>query len=176
MVQSQARSTPGSSWGYRVVVWLLSAVALVAVTVWVALFSEPLSSVRRYVAQTYLGLKLGREAILAGDVVIAIGNPRGLGDTITVGVVSALGRDAKLSRKASLYDLIQTDASINTGNSGGALLNLDGELLGGGDGAGALLAASATAFTVVKWLGAITPIGGVLFLVGWGLLIYRPAR
>ncbi|MDF1702487.1 MAG: trypsin-like peptidase domain-containing protein [Planctomycetota bacterium] len=55
---------------------------------------------------------------LLGESVIAIGNPRGLGDTITVGVVSALD------------NLIQTDASINSGNSGGALLNLDGELLG----------------------------------------------
>ncbi len=69
-------------------------------------------------------------AAMLGETVIAIGNPRGLGDTITVGVVSALGRDAKLARGAALYNLIQTDASINSGNSGGALLNLDGELLG----------------------------------------------
>lgn len=77
-----------------------------------------------YVSITHSG------GALLGESVIAIGNPRGLGDTITVGVVSALGRDAKLSRGASLYNLIQTDASINSGNSGGALLNLDGELLG----------------------------------------------
>lgn len=77
----------------------------------------------------YVSITSSNTAML-GETVIAIGNPRGLGDTITVGVVSALGRDAKLSRKASLYNLIQTDASINTGNSGGALLNLDGELLG----------------------------------------------
>ena len=77
----------------------------------------------------YVSITTSNTAML-GETVIAVGNPRGLGDTITVGVVSALGRDAKLSRGASLYNLIQTDASINTGNSGGALLNLDGELLG----------------------------------------------
>lgn len=68
--------------------------------------------------------------VMLGETAIAVGNPRGLGDTITVGVVSALGRDAKMSSGAVLRNLIQTDASINTGNSGGALLNLDGELIG----------------------------------------------
>jgi S1-C subfamily serine protease len=77
----------------------------------------------------YVSVADSREALL-GESVIAVGNPHGLGDTITVGVVSALGRDAKLSSGVSLQGLIQTDASINTGNSGGALLNLDGELLG----------------------------------------------
>ena len=67
---------------------------------------------------------------MLGETAIAIGNPRGLGDTITVGVVSALGRDAKMSNGVALRGLVQTDASINTGSSGGALLNLDGELLG----------------------------------------------
>jgi len=68
--------------------------------------------------------------VMLGEAAIAVGNPRGLGDSITVGVVSALGRKAKLEGGASLRDLIQTDASINSGNSGGALLNLDGELMG----------------------------------------------
>lgn len=68
--------------------------------------------------------------VMLGEAAIAVGNPRGLGDTITVGVVSALGRRAKLAGGASLGNLIQTDASINNGNSGGALLNLDGELIG----------------------------------------------
>lgn len=68
--------------------------------------------------------------VMLGETAIAVGNPRGLGDTITVGVVSALGRAAKMSSGVSLNNLIQTDASINTGNSGGALLNLDGELIG----------------------------------------------
>lgn len=77
----------------------------------------------------YVSVADSRRAVL-GESVIAIGNPHGLGDTITVGVVSALGRNAKLSSGVALRGLIQTDASINTGNSGGALLNLDGELLG----------------------------------------------
>ena len=76
-------------------------------------------------------VSLGKASnILLGETAIAVGNPHGLDDTITVGVVSALGRDAKMSNKVALRNLIQTDASINTGNSGGALLNLDGELIG----------------------------------------------
>jgi len=85
--------------------------------------------IQRRTAFPYVSVADSRRAVL-GESVIAIGNPHGLGDTITVGVVSALGRDAKLSSGVSLEGLIQTDASINTGNSGGALLNLDGELLG----------------------------------------------
>jgi S1-C subfamily serine protease len=68
--------------------------------------------------------------ILLGETAIALGNPHGLGDTITVGVVSALGRGAKMQDGTVLKDLVQTDASINTGNSGGPLINLDGELIG----------------------------------------------
>jgi S1-C subfamily serine protease len=68
--------------------------------------------------------------LMLGETAIAIGNPHGLGDTITVGVVSALGRQAKMANGVALRNLVQTDASINTGNSGGALLNLDGELIG----------------------------------------------
>ncbi len=68
--------------------------------------------------------------LMLGETAIAIGNPHGLGDTITVGAVSALGRTAKMQTGVALRNLIQTDASINTGNSGGALLNLDGELIG----------------------------------------------
>jgi S1-C subfamily serine protease len=68
--------------------------------------------------------------LMLGETAIAIGNPHGLGDSITVGVVSALGRTARMQSGVALRNLIQTDASINTGNSGGALLNLDGELIG----------------------------------------------
>jgi serine protease Do len=63
-----------------------------------------------------------------GDFVIAIGNPFGLGQTVTSGLVSALGRTG-LS-KQGYEDFIQTDASINPGNSGGGLINLRGELVG----------------------------------------------
>ena len=63
-----------------------------------------------------------------GDFVVAIGNPFGLGQTVTSGIVSALGRSGLGIE--SYEDFIQTDASINPGNSGGALVNLRGELIG----------------------------------------------
>ncbi|HEX7325797.1 MAG TPA: trypsin-like peptidase domain-containing protein [Rhodanobacteraceae bacterium] len=62
-----------------------------------------------------------------GDVVLAIGNPFGIGQTVTMGIVSALGRQLSLS---PYEDFIQTDAAINSGNSGGALVNAEGELVG----------------------------------------------
>ncbi len=77
----------------------------------------------------YVSLAPSQEVIL-GETAIAIGNPRGLGDSITVGVVSAMRRSAKVSNGGTMRNLIQTDASINTGNSGGPLINLDGELIG----------------------------------------------
>jgi serine protease Do len=63
-----------------------------------------------------------------GDYVIAVGNPFGLGQTVTSGLVSALGRTG--IGKQGYEDFIQTDASINPGNSGGGLINLRGELIG----------------------------------------------
>ena len=63
-----------------------------------------------------------------GDFVVAIGNPFGLGQTVTSGIVSALGRSGLGIEKYENF--IQTDASINPGNSGGALVNLHGELVG----------------------------------------------
>jgi Do/DeqQ family serine protease len=68
------------------------------------------------------------ESVRVGDFVLAIGNPFGLGHTVTSGIVSALGRSG-ISRDG-YEDFIQTDASINPGNSGGALVNLRGELVG----------------------------------------------
>jgi S1-C subfamily serine protease len=68
--------------------------------------------------------------VMVGETAIAIGNPYGLGDTVTVGIVSAMGRTASLSSGTTIRGLLQTDASINLGNSGGALLNLEGELIG----------------------------------------------
>ncbi len=63
-----------------------------------------------------------------GDFVVAVGNPFGLGQTVTSGIVSALGRAG--FRGLEFQNFIQTDASINPGNSGGALINLRGELVG----------------------------------------------
>ena len=62
-----------------------------------------------------------------GDWVVAIGNPFGLGGTVTSGIISARNRDINLTR---YDDFIQTDASINQGNSGGPLFNLDGQVIG----------------------------------------------
>ena len=68
------------------------------------------------------------DGLEVGDFVIAIGNPFGLGQTVTSGVVSALGRSGLGIE--GYENFIQTDASINPGNSGGALVNLNGELVG----------------------------------------------
>jgi Do/DeqQ family serine protease len=68
------------------------------------------------------------DKLRVGDFVVAIGNPFGLGQTVTTGVVSALGRSGLGIE--GYEDFIQTDASINPGNSGGALVNLRGELVG----------------------------------------------
>jgi serine protease Do len=71
------------------------------------------------------------DAMQVGDLVLAVGNPFGFESTITMGIVSALGRQADTGTSvASLTDYIQTDASINPGNSGGALVNLRGEVIG----------------------------------------------
>ena len=76
-------------------------------------------------------LPLGDSTILdVGRKVIAIGNPFGLDTTMTVGVVSALGREIRSLTERSIRDVIQTDASINPGNSGGPLLNSMGQLIG----------------------------------------------
>ena len=67
------------------------------------------------------------DALRVGDQVMAIGNPFGVGQTVTLGIVSALGRTIGL---IDYEDLIQTDASINPGNSGGALVDMQGRLVG----------------------------------------------
>ena len=68
-----------------------------------------------------------QQQLRAGDVALAIGNPLGLNQTVTMGIVSAVGRQLNSS---SAEDFIQTDAAINLGNSGGALINTEGELIG----------------------------------------------
>ncbi len=73
-------------------------------------------------------LRLGdSDSVEVGDFVVAIGNPFGLGQTVTSGIVSALGRSGL---NIDYEDFIQTDASINPGNSGGALIDFDGNLIG----------------------------------------------
>jgi serine protease Do len=69
------------------------------------------------------------DRVRVGDVVLAVGNPLGVGQTVTSGIVSAKGRYTGLS-DGSFEDFIQTDAAINQGNSGGALVNTSGELIG----------------------------------------------
>ncbi|HEX6648359.1 MAG TPA: DegQ family serine endoprotease [Pyrinomonadaceae bacterium] len=75
-------------------------------------------------------LSLGdSDKVRVGDVVLALGNPLGVGQTVTSGIVSAKGRSTGLS-DGSFEDFLQTDAAINRGNSGGALVNTTGELIG----------------------------------------------
>ena len=69
------------------------------------------------------------DQLQVGELVVAIGNPYGLNETVTVGVVSAKGRD-QLQGGPVYEDFIQTDATINPGNSGGPLVNLNGEVIG----------------------------------------------
>src|SRR5437763_1732307 len=76
-------------------------------------------------------LKLGdSSAIQVGQKVLAIGNPFGFQSTLTTGVVSALGRTVQTSQSTFIDDAIQTDASINRGNSGGPLINTHGDVIG----------------------------------------------
>ncbi|MFP4405725.1 Do family serine endopeptidase [Rhodosalinus sp.] len=86
-------------------------------------------AVLRIDAENLTEVPLGNsEELLVGDFVVAIGNPFGLGQTVTSGIVSALGRSG--INPEGYEDFIQTDASINPGNSGGALITLDGKLVG----------------------------------------------
>jgi Do/DeqQ family serine protease len=77
-------------------------------------------------------LTLGNsDNVQVGDVVLAVGNPLGVGQTVTMGIISAKGRSTRGGSGSGSYeDFLQTDAPINQGNSGGALVNLKGELVG----------------------------------------------
>ncbi len=80
-------------------------------------------------AENLTAIPMGNsEELLVGDFVVAIGNPFGLGQTVTSGIISALGRSG--INPEGYEDFIQTDASINPGNSGGALVTFDGKLVG----------------------------------------------
>src|SRR6202008_4201101 len=69
------------------------------------------------------------ENVRVGDVVLAVGNPLGIGQTVTMGIISAKGRSTTVG-DGGYEDFLQTDAPINHGNSGGALVNTKGELVG----------------------------------------------
>lgn len=93
--------------------------------------TDPLSdlAVLKIEANNLPYLTLGdSDKVRVGDIVLAIGNPLGIGQTVTAGIISAKGRRTGLSD--SFENFLQTDAPINRGNSGGALINLSGELIG----------------------------------------------
>src|SRR5207245_8490520 len=69
-------------------------------------------------------------ALQVGQKVLAIGNPFGFQSTLTTGVVSALGRTVQTSQTTFIHEAITTDAAINRGNSGGPLINPNGEVIG----------------------------------------------
>jgi serine protease Do len=94
--------------------------------------SDPPSdlAVLKITASSLPVLPLGdSDKVRVGDVVLAIGNPLGVGQTVTAGIISAKGRSTGLS-DGSFEDFLQTDAPVNRGNSGGALVNTAGELVG----------------------------------------------
>jgi serine protease Do len=98
------------------------------------LMAEPrfdLAVVRVKAGKTLSALRLAPTSdLMVGEDVIAIGHPYGYVNTVTRGIVSALGREITLPSGHTLTGLIQVDASINPGNSGGPLLNINGELIG----------------------------------------------
>src|SRR5262249_53523226 len=77
-------------------------------------------------SQSFPFVKFAEKLPRVGDWVVAVGNPFGLGGTVTAGIVSALGRDIG----SGPYDYMQIDAAVNRGNSGGPTFNLDGEVAG----------------------------------------------
>jgi S1-C subfamily serine protease len=73
---------------------------------------------------------VGEGTLSVGQKVLAIGNPFGLGGSLSIGVISSLGRDIRATNDRTIKDVIQTDAAINPGNSGGPLLDTGGRLIG----------------------------------------------
>jgi serine protease Do len=95
--------------------------------------SDPASdlAVLKIAASGLPQLQLGdSDKVRVGDVCLAVGNPLGVGESVTAGIISAKGRSTDTVGGGSFQDFLQTDAPINQGNSGGALVNTRGELIG----------------------------------------------